>query len=386
MNYNMLFLQVITYAANNVNSGDNKNIVENEKCDVKTLDEANLCKYAEKIVHDNKKKSQIYQNIVDALQYKYEIKNEPNFYRNANQEKLYDNYQESDIKNIFNTITNANKEKVDGDSFFDFHYKILYESAIFSLDKMARLKNIHKEQAGEKKKIRAKLEANPMLFIHYLISFNWLKKQTITTYDACLIYNYDNYDDSDEYYSTSMFKNIYKSIVNFSDTDHDIMNNFVEQIKKYFKNKDFTSIQKITENENTQELKNFLSDKNITKSGFRLHNLIQITNMCIFSERSSQTKIKYISKPNYATKDKKKARKYPKLEEHKEFIKNIQLETVHENFYNISFNSLIMHNPETIKEGLNLTTALQENIDRLIMFTESINQFLFDNIKKNIKR
>ncbi|KAM0678054.1 hypothetical protein BDAP_001309 [Binucleata daphniae] len=101
--------------------------------------------------------------------------------------------------------------------------------------------------------------------------------------------------------------------------------------------------------------------------------------------RSTQTEIKYLSKPNYPTNQIKTKKKYTLNDEQKEFIKELQLDGILEDIYKLNFNTMRMHTNETILEGIAVITTFEENINQLIAFTKHINQFLLERIKEKLK-
>ncbi|KAM0679304.1 hypothetical protein BDAP_000171 [Binucleata daphniae] len=382
MFYYILHLQKFIFAAIRLEccAGNSKNKEIHYKI-INKPDIDNLCVIMQKIIENNNAHNEIYQTIVQRFNAKHVMYFKTPYYFQYN---IHSNYKPNDIKELCDEIGKTNTN-VRSDRYYHFYTKLFVESAQSSLNTIKTVFELHQKNNENNTECRKALEANPALFNDFIISINWLNSLLDLDFDMCLLYNYDHINTCfDSQTNKKMLTILYLYTLNTTE-DKSIMTNIVKYIQQYYKQNDFTSNQKIIENESIQKIREWIDSKDDIQNKLQCKTLMKIAIGHINFTRSMQTKINYLSKPKYATNKKEIKQKYPLIDEQKEPIEKLQLDTIAKYIYNMKFNTLHMHTKEIIIEGISLITTFEENIIQLIAFTKHINLLLLNCIKEKLK-
>ncbi|KAM0678039.1 hypothetical protein BDAP_001064 [Binucleata daphniae] len=259
-------------------------------------------------------------------------------------------------------------------------------SAEFSLNTIKTVFELHQKLNRDDDGCRKALEANLTLFDDFIISINWLNSFLNADHEICLLYNYDHLHTYYERRSNNIRFSYQYFFTEHIIDDQNVETNLIKYMQQYYKKNNFTSNQKIIENESIKKIREWIDSNNDVQNKGWYETLVKAAISHINLYRMMQTKINYLSKLDYARNQIKTKKKYDLTEQQKEFIEKLQLDGIVKDIFKLKFNTMRMHTKETIMEGIALITTFEENINQLIAFTKRIEQFLLDNIKQKLKK
>ncbi|KAM0676542.1 hypothetical protein BDAP_000964 [Binucleata daphniae] len=348
-----------------------------------------LYEQAQNIVTVNGNYAKLYQKIIDAFfkKYKHTIDR-------CCDTKTYlmfiipADYKPDDIKllcdqvkkEFFATVTmNDNNEM----EFYDCFINLFIETATFALntiEKVIKLYNHHKHNNDETRKA---LEANSQLFYDYVISINWADYFYNADIKLCHLYNVYFFEGYKQRCGNHIFAYSYYYNEVFSEHP-EYFDNMIECLQKYYKENDFTSQQKMYENEKPDKIREWVSKQEDIQSKEMIYKYLNEVMKIIWLERSRRTKITYLARPLYY-KNSKQEQIYELKPEQQEFMTKLKLDSIVENIYSLKFYTLRMCTVDSISNTYGLITNINKNIQRLLAMTIETKQYLFEHIKKKTK-
>lgn len=344
----------------------------------------NLNMHTQYIVDNNKIDNLIYQNVVKTFIQKYikctDFDKSAFIYINY---YLPIDYDPNDILKLYNKIEETHN-KVHNDNYYNFYKNLFIESAMFSLNTIKSMYELHQKVNKNNTKCREALSDDPVLFRNYVISINWLISLFDFDYEVCLLYDFDHIHTYYNDYNKSM-----EFMCEYSFQNSPKYKTKVKQITKYvnayYELNNNPSIQNIIASEDIKKIKAWVmnNDHIELKEKYQMIMISTIKSICFL--RSMQTRITYLSKPCYVINKVKNKQKYDLTEDEKKVIKNLQLDSYVKDVYCMNFSSLSMHTVTTIKDGISLIAAFEKEICQLIKFTEHIDQLLFLQVKQSLK-